>query len=367
MPDGIITNGSLTIENLQAAGAETNGTAGNPRFLNPVTTDFQPGRGSDAEGKGDAKYLPASDMLGMIGSISYAGAYVPVNRTYYYVSNSGNNSGTGSDTDPFATISYALGVMAPGDYLYIKAGTYDEAVSISEKDSLVLKNYQKEQPVINGGITVQDSQNITVSGFTSTKAVKIAGGKNIKVLKMDVNEASVIVVPGAGNSSTDGYEISSSFIHGFQGEGALLVYNGKNGAIINNVIYGLTADPVSFVYAITSIAIGVAVGIMAYKGWVDNIGKAIVTGLVVALVAAIVSTPINIGFWGGQTGNVWGDALYAFLTKNGFPTFIASFLDELVVDLPDKVATVIISFLIFKGLPKKLTVLYNNNDVIEKL
>lgn len=136
---------------------------------------------------------------------------------------------------------------------------------------------------------------------------------------------------------------------------------------INNVIYGLTADPISFVYAITSIAIGVTVGIMAYKGWVDNIGKAIITGLVVALVAAVVSTPINIGFWGGQTGNVWGDALFAGLTANGFPTFIASFLDELVVDLPDKVATVLISFLIFKGLPKKLTVLYNSNNEVEKL
>lgn len=136
---------------------------------------------------------------------------------------------------------------------------------------------------------------------------------------------------------------------------------------INNVIYGLTADPISFVYALTSIAIGIAVGVMTYKGWVDNIGKAIVTGLVVALVAAIVSTPINIGFWGGQTGNIWGDALFATLTGKGFPTFIASFLDELVVDLPDKVATVVISFLIFKGLPKKLTILYNNDSTIEQL
>lgn len=136
---------------------------------------------------------------------------------------------------------------------------------------------------------------------------------------------------------------------------------------VNNIIYGLTTDPVSFVYAISSIAIGITVGIMAYKGWMDNIGKAIVTGLLVALVSAIVSTPINIGFWGGQTGNLWGDALFVYLTKNGSPTAIASFLDELVVDLPDKVATIIIAFLIFKGLPKKLTLLYNNNSEIEKL
>lgn len=136
---------------------------------------------------------------------------------------------------------------------------------------------------------------------------------------------------------------------------------------VNNIIYGLTADPVSFVYAISSIAIGITVGIMAYKGWMDSIGKSIVTGLLVALVSAIVSTPINIGFWGGQTGNLWGDALFAYLTKSGSPLALASFLDELVVDLPDKVATIVIAFLIFKALPKKLTLLYNNNSEIEKL
>lgn len=136
---------------------------------------------------------------------------------------------------------------------------------------------------------------------------------------------------------------------------------------INNVIYGLTADPISFIYALTSIAIGLVIGIMAKKGMFKNFGKVIVAGLIVALVSAIVSTPINIGFWGGQTGNVWGDTLFAFLSANKFPVWISSFLDEFVVDLPDKLATLIISYGIFKGLPQKLTVLYSNDDEVETL
>jgi energy-coupling factor transport system substrate-specific component len=136
---------------------------------------------------------------------------------------------------------------------------------------------------------------------------------------------------------------------------------------INNIIYGLTMDPISFIYAITSIAIGLTVGIMAYKGYIKSIGKAIMIGLIVSLVSAVVSTPINIGFWGGQTGNVWGDALYASLIASKFPVWIASFLDELVVDIPDKIATVLIAFAIFKGLPKKLTVLYSGDSEIEEL
>lgn len=135
----------------------------------------------------------------------------------------------------------------------------------------------------------------------------------------------------------------------------------------NNIIYGLTMDPISFIYAITSIAVGLTVGIMAYKGWIKSIGKAVVVGLIVACVSAIVSTPINIAFWGGQTGNIWGDAVYASLIANHFPIWLASFLDEFIVDIPDKIATVIIAYGIYKGLPQKLTILYSNDNKLEKL
>ena len=142
---------------------------------------------------------------------------------------------------------------------------------------------------------------------------------------------------------------------------------GAVSGIINNIIYGLTLDPVSTIYAITSGVIGLIVGVMAYKGWLSNIGKAVIVGLVVGLSAAIVSTPLNIIFWGGQTGNVWGDAFYAYLISHDVPVWLASFGDSIVVDVPDKLATVIISYLIFIGLPKTLTNIFQHDDEIEQL
>ncbi|MFO1443974.1 ECF transporter S component [Bacillus sp. Bva_UNVM-123] len=142
---------------------------------------------------------------------------------------------------------------------------------------------------------------------------------------------------------------------------------GAISGIINNVIYGFTMDPISFVYAITSGVIGLVVGVMAYKGWIANVKKAFVIGLVVGLVAATVSTPLNIIFWGGQTGNVWGDALYATLIANQFPQWLASFCDSIVVDVPDKIATVMISFFLYRGLPNNLTNMYNSENKIERL
>ncbi|BEV73018.1 MULTISPECIES: ECF transporter S component [unclassified Paludibacterium] len=136
---------------------------------------------------------------------------------------------------------------------------------------------------------------------------------------------------------------------------------------INNIIYGLTMDPISFIYALTSIGIGLAVGVMAHKGRIKNIGSTIVVGLVAAVVATVISTPINIAFWGGQTGNVWGDLVYASMVAHHFPVWMASAVDEFIVDVPDKIATVMVAYGIFKGLPQKLTILFRHDSQTEKL
>jgi energy-coupling factor transport system substrate-specific component len=135
----------------------------------------------------------------------------------------------------------------------------------------------------------------------------------------------------------------------------------------NNIIYGLTMDPISTVYALTNIGIGLVVGILAYKGFMKNIKGTIITGIIVGIVAVIISTPLNIIFWGGTTGNIWGDALYAWAVSQNMPVWLASGLDELVVDVPDKLAVVIIVFAILKGLPKNLINLFHNNEEVESL
>jgi energy-coupling factor transport system substrate-specific component len=142
---------------------------------------------------------------------------------------------------------------------------------------------------------------------------------------------------------------------------------GALSGLINNVIYGLTMDPISFIYGITSFFMGLVAGIMSYKGWISSWSKAVVVGILVGLTAVIISTPINIRFWGGQTGNLWGDALFAFVMAKTQMVWLASFLDELVVDLPDKIITVLISYATFRNLPNNIKQLYKNNDQMESL
>ncbi|MDN9009834.1 ECF transporter S component [Brevibacillus laterosporus] len=137
--------------------------------------------------------------------------------------------------------------------------------------------------------------------------------------------------------------------------------------LINNIIYGLTVDPISFVYALTSLCMGLVAGVMAFKGWINSWGKAAVVGLTVGITAVLISTPLNVWFWGGQTGNLWGDIVFASVMNKTQSIWLASFLDELVVDVPDKLLTVLVAYGIYRVLPKSLIHMYKNKSDIESL
>lgn len=136
----------------------------------------------------------------------------------------------------------------------------------------------------------------------------------------------------------------------------------------NNLIYGFTTgDAITLVYALTSLAIGVVVGMMARLGQMKSLPGAILTAIAAGMAAIVISTPLNILFWGGTTGNVWGDAVFAWSQASGLPLFTGSLLDEVVVDVPDKLITILVVFAIVKGLPGKLTSLYDVDNRVESL
>ena len=136
----------------------------------------------------------------------------------------------------------------------------------------------------------------------------------------------------------------------------------------NNLIYGLTTgDNITLIYSLTSAGIGFFVGLLARLDLVRTPVGAVITAIVAGLVAVCISTPLNILFWGGTTGNVWGDALFGLTQARGMSLLFGSFVDEMVVDIPDKVITVLIARQLLRGLPKQLVALYDVNTEIERL
>lgn len=145
------------------------------------------------------------------------------------------------------------------------------------------------------------------------------------------------------------------------------IIGGLCGAI-NNLVYGLIiGDNIIIIYLFTSLGIGIAAGIMARLGFMKSFPKSLLTACAAGFAAVVISTPLNVIFWGGTTGNVWGDALFAVTQANNMPVWLGSFLDEVVVDVPDKLITVIVVYFIMLALPKKLTSLYEADNKIESL
>lgn len=104
---------------------------------------------------------------------------------------------------------------------------------------------------------------------------------------------------------------------------------GAISGFINNVIYGLTLSPVSTVYALTSIGIGIAVGVLHAKGGFSSARKIFVSALIIALVSSVISTPLNVIFWGGQTGIAWGIRCLPFWSQITFRCLLLLLLTNL--------------------------------------
>lgn len=85
---------------------------------------------------------------------------------------------------------------------------------------------------------------------------------------------------------------------------------------------------------------------MARLGKMEKISGALLTALAGGFAAVLISTPLNVLFWGGTTGNVWGDAVFAATQAAKLPVVLGSLLDEVIVDVPDKIITVLIVFAI---------------------
>jgi energy-coupling factor transport system substrate-specific component len=122
---------------------------------------------------------------------------------------------------------------------------------------------------------------------------------------------------------------------------------------VNNVFFGLTMDGgMSIIYGLTSIAIAIVAGILAHLNWFRSLPKSILAGIVLAIVASVVSTPLNIAIWSGQTGKALGDAIFAAMMASHLGIWFSSWVDEVTMDLIDKIVVCIVVYFILLGLPK---------------
>ncbi len=122
---------------------------------------------------------------------------------------------------------------------------------------------------------------------------------------------------------------------------------------LTNVIQGILTNPKNIPFALVNIAIGIIVGLIARK-WKFNMVTAIVTGLILAVVAPLIGTPIATYVYGGITGD-FNDVFFTWLVKSGQSVFTAAFIPRITSNIVDKIASCIVVSLLISKIPKKFT------------
>lgn len=113
------------------------------------------------------------------------------------------------------------------------------------------------------------------------------------------------------------------------------------GAVVGaatNVIYGFYHKS-SYIYALTNIAVGVLTGYYAAKGYLKDLFKTMSLSFLITILSIVVSVPLNYAFFGGKTGNIWGDGVSDLLGQMGMHSWMRGVIGEFYVDFLDKVVT----------------------------
>lgn len=99
----------------------------------------------------------------------------------YYVAPLGADDNPGTAERPFRTLATALARLRPGDTLYVRAGTYREALrdvpvaAGTAAEPVRVLAYPGERPVLEGLLWLRDASFWTIDGLNVTWAADLAG------------------------------------------------------------------------------------------------------------------------------------------------------------------------------------------------
>ena len=113
--------------------------------------------------------------------------------------------------------------------------------------------------------------------------------------------------------------------------------------VTGNLIHGMEKD-ISWIYALTSIGLGVIVGTSAQRKKMEDAFGAMTVGALAAIFSVAISLPLNVLYYDGYTGNLFGDGVIHYLQELKFPSLLCSALGQFYLDFPDKLLTVMTLF-----------------------
>ena len=121
---------------------------------------------------------------------------------------------------------------------------------------------------------------------------------------------------------------------------------------VTNLITSMINNPAELPYALVNMIIGIVVGIISIN-FGFKIHVAIITGIILAVVAPLVGTPITVLLYGGLAGGTM-DIMTGFLVQSGQKIFTAAFIPRIISNIIDKPLSCIIASIIILRIPTYL-------------
>lgn len=123
--------------------------------------------------------------------------------------------------------------------------------------------------------------------------------------------------------------------------------------LLTNVILGVTASPTAFFFGVVNVAVAIVVGLMARKFNFTKWYIAVLTGLILAVVAPLIGTPISIALTGGIDGSGM-DVIVLWLRATGESVFASTFISRITGNFVDKIVTCLLVMFIVLRIPNFL-------------
>jgi len=120
--------------------------------------------------------------------------------------------------------------------------------------------------------------------------------------------------------------------------------------LLTNVILGITTSPTAIFFGLVNIGIAIVVGFMARKFNFTKWYIALITGMILSIVAPLIGTPIAVAVFGGLNGSGF-DVVVLWLRAAGESVFASTFISRITGNIVDKIATCLLVMFIIIKLP----------------
>lgn len=129
-----------------------------------------------------------------------------------------------------------------------------------------------------------------------------------------------------------------------------------------SILINSIADPTLAPYSLLAALAGLTAGFLARMKMFTSLVKAIISGLIVALMSVIGTVIIRVAFFGGF-GTSGISAIIAGMISLGVPFWPAQFIGQFISEVPDKVISLIIPWIVVRSMSDRNLYKFSNGKI----